>query len=932
MLEIKNISKSYKDREIFKNISYSFKDNGIYTILGKSGVGKTTFLNILSLLEKSDEGELIFNGINLFTLNENKKREFRLENIAFIFQSFNLFENDTVFNNVYLTLDASMEAKESIKKDKVYDMLKYLDIFSIRNSLVKNLSGGEKQRVAIARSLINNPSIIFADEPSGSLDNENSKIVFDILKDLSLDHLVIIVSHNEDLAYQYSDYILRLNKDKIVEEKLENNIKKSRFLLSKIKNKTKEKRINFSFKFAHFKNLLSSKKARMVATISFLSFSFLISGLTIFIKDGMSSILKSSFESLSGENSLLLKRKNDDSSILSYYSASKEDVTSIMVNNDNEIDYVGCTYLNNFNEFFIEENSLYLDPNNRQIKDKIKLDDYNALSFNEFEYVSTFKNFGTIYPSIGNRIKDDEVVISLSNEKMIELCKKLEINETYIDLGNYIKEYKPYLILKIQNDYWTYVDEQLFDLKAIIPSRENKIYSSNYFFNEYVFEEKMRFPSSNIIEKEEEYPRILKKVYYFHTLDFPSSIINKLNKEVSYKNYIFDNDKSFYNPNIDETYTNKVYCFQSLKNTINFDFIEEVASFYNFNSYYYSTDGGYVNFGSILNGFYRPTFFATNKEKINEIIDLNTKISYDDYYSLDGMKDVAIGNYLKQGDDIVHFSPKMNKSISGYYPKNVNEIAISKRLAEQINCTDYLNQSLYISTITEVKTNDDESLLPIFKTIKLKITGIVDSSKSEIYHDNDFSISLFRDLFSISSFELNVNSVTFLLDQKLTESDLTILNKSLTDYEFILPLKEVNESIEEIMNYVYLVLLIFSIVSLISSLILFSIINYISFLEEKREVAILILLGFSNKEIIKYFLFNNLIIGLISFIISSFSLIFISFIINKIIKIMIGVSTSFFFSFTSILIMLILLILIALISLIMILKPLIKIDIKKELH
>ncbi len=929
MLKIEGLTKKYNNEIVFEDLNYSFKDNGFYSIVGESGSGKSTLLNLLSLIEKETNGNIFYFNKSLNKMNEKERRLFRINNIGFVFQSFNLFEEDNVYNNINLAFNG-LNVSRHKKERKIDDLLYKFDVSHLKYSLVKDLSGGEKQRVAIVRALINNPSIILADEPSGSLDSENSKKIFSYLRNLSLDHLVIVVTHNKELAYKYSDYILKLEKDGLKEEKIDNEIGKERILLSKEKKKMSLKKINFSFIVNHFKMLFKSKKVRTTAIISFLSFSLLVSGLTFYLKDGLTNMIVSSFEGMRGENALLLKRKEDDAGILSYYSASFDDVVEIMVNNPDQVDYVGCSYLNNLEEFFIEENDVYFL---NYYNEPIKISDYSATSFNEFQYVSTFNSIGEIYPRINNKIKQDEIVISLSNEKMVELCKKLKIKETYNALGEYIENKKPSILLKVRNNYWTYDDEQIFSLRGVIPGRKNIVYSNDYLFNEYVFENLMMFPSSNEMKKEEEYPWILKKVYYIHSLNFPSTLLNKLTKEVEYRNYIFDGDKKIYHPSLEENeYSNRIYCYQSLKNSIDLSFVDTFANEYDFSEYYYSTDGGYVNFGSILNGFYRPTFFSLSLNKINEIIDLSNKISYEEYYSLGDIDGVAEGNYLKQENNTVRFNPKMNKKIKGNYPLSDFEIAISKGMAKILNNENVLGKTLYVSTITSIKENEDSSLIPEFKTIELRISGVVEDNKVEIYHKNDFSLSLFRDLFLISAFELNVNSVTFLLDEELNDKEIEILNSKLNDYEIIAPLKEINNSLNETMDYVFLFLLIFSAIALLSSIILFSIINYITFLESKKDIAILIMIGFSNFEIVKYFLMNNLFNGIISFSISLTSLISISFLMKILSTQIFGIATDFYFSLVSIFVMIVFLLLICLISLIIIAKPLRKLDLKKELH
>lgn len=940
MLKIRNLGKKFNNEYIFRNLNYDFKDNGLYSIIAPSGRGKTTLLNIISTIDKPSEGEVIFNSKKISKLNEKKKRSFRLNNVSFIYQSFNLFEDQSVKNNLALLLNDSSLFHISKKNERKIDsLLSKLNIIELKDKLVKNLSGGEKQRVAIARSLINNPKIIFADEPSGALDEENGENIFEILRNLSKDHLVIVVTHNIDLAYKYSDFILRLEPDTIINEELNNDQVKVNIFKETKKEKNNNKIKNY-FKINYFKNTFKSKKFRMSFLISFLSISLLLSGLTFFLKDGLSKMISDTFEGLSNENSLILKRKEDDAEILSYYGASKEDVSAIYKNNISEVKRIGATYLNNIADYFPDEDIVEFAFNNF-FNDKMLLEDYTANAFANFNYVETFKNVSYVYPQNLTKIGKNDVVIGISNEMMQKITSSIGIRQTYEALGNYIEENECYLLLNLKNNYWTYEDQVLLNLRGIVVSQNPIVYSNDFFFNEYLFEDIMMFPSSNILDKEEDYPWTLKKIYYFETIEEPSSLLNKLNKELEYKTYIFDNDKVMYNPNyaslshLEDVPSNKVYVYQSLKKSIDMELIKNIEEKLNFRDYYYNTSGGYVNFSSIMSGFYNPTFFSLDIDKINTIIDGNKNLTLEEWYSLETSEGLASGNYLKQNNNSVKFSSKLNKSIDGRYPSSNYEIAISNGLAKLFRNNkdeDIINKTLYLTSIVDYKINDDETIVPTFKTIRLRISGIVDSSKAEIYHNNDLFLTLFRDLLNISSFRLNIDSITFLLDEKLSDEDIATLNTNLDEYEFYSPLNDINKTIHDTLSYIVLFLTIFSLFSIISSIILFSIYSFISFLEMRKEIAILALLGFSNYEIVKFFLFNNFLTSLISYLISSFSLTTISLFISLVLYQMFKIEISIYFSYLPFLIMFLLIVIFSFISIILILRPLSKLDFKKELH
>lgn len=158
MILINNLRKKYNGNLIFENVNLIFKDKGFYSIFGKSGCGKSTILNCLSSLDNDYEGEIIIDGINLKNLIEKERRNFRIKNFGFVFQSFNLFENLTVLNNLFLVANSDHLRKDDLVI-KIDEILKFLGIYELKDEYVKNLSGGEKQRVAIARALINDSKI-----------------------------------------------------------------------------------------------------------------------------------------------------------------------------------------------------------------------------------------------------------------------------------------------------------------------------------------------------------------------------------------------------------------------------------------------------------------------------------------------------------------------------------------------------------------------------------------------------------------------------------------------------------------------------------------------------------------------------------------------------------------------------------------------------
>ena len=220
MLELKNVKKVYvvKNEKVMalNDVSYTFEMNNFYGIMGHSGSGKTTLISILGLLESFDSGTYLINGEEVKDFDNNKISKIRRDYVGFVFQDFYLDEYLNVYENVMLPLITHKVLSKEMKNEMVIEALTKVGIVDRKNHFPSQLSGGEKQRVAIARALINNPKIILADEPTGNLDEDNEKMIFQILKDLSKEgKCVIVVSHSNEVK-SYADKIIKITNGKLV--------------------------------------------------------------------------------------------------------------------------------------------------------------------------------------------------------------------------------------------------------------------------------------------------------------------------------------------------------------------------------------------------------------------------------------------------------------------------------------------------------------------------------------------------------------------------------------------------------------------------------------------------------------------------------------------------------------------------------------------
>ena len=214
ILELKNVNKSYDGRKIIDNLTISIPENSLVAITGKSGSGKSTILNMIGLLESIDSGSIKINGNSIPNINSSKATMLRRNTINYLFQSYALISDITVLDNLMVAMEF-LDLSKKEKNDEIDKVLKDLDIFILKNKKVNTLSGGEQQRVALARCILKPGNLILADEPTGSLDPKMAEIVFELIKYLrdKYNKTVIIVTHDISLANK-ADFIVDLSEMK----------------------------------------------------------------------------------------------------------------------------------------------------------------------------------------------------------------------------------------------------------------------------------------------------------------------------------------------------------------------------------------------------------------------------------------------------------------------------------------------------------------------------------------------------------------------------------------------------------------------------------------------------------------------------------------------------------------------------------------------
>ena len=471
MLELKHVSKEYNTQKVLDDINLCLPNKGLISIVGVSGSGKSTLLNVIGGIDKVTEGNIYIDNCNITKFNNKEMDWYHKKYVGFIFQSYNLIEYLSVKDNLLLV------------NNNVYHVLKKLNIYHLRNKKVSLLSGGEKQRVAIARGILKNPKILLCDEPTGALDRKSSIIIMEILKELSKDRLVLVVTHDIELANKYSDHIINIKDGKVNRINIKDKVNKT----PKIKNSSNN---IAGISFKHFRYKL---KRNILISISF-AIGLIALGLVLSISNGFK-------RSLENEERNSLSKYPIEISSLSY---SNDTIDNTTTSNDKVYLY-DINHLNNITRDYINNISVIDDKLDYKIY-IYHIDNHSLMTSQINDYMN---EFNILYGS--NISNPNEVLLILDSNNRINMQ---ELNS--IGLSNTSYEYEDLI------NYSFKVNKKKYIIKGIIKAKDNSIMADI---------SGILFDKSNFINN------IPDEIYlYPSNYDNKQIVINKLNEynEIKY--------------------------------------------------------------------------------------------------------------------------------------------------------------------------------------------------------------------------------------------------------------------------------------------------------------------------------------------------------------------------------------------------------------
>jgi len=518
MLELKKITKIYKTgtftQKALNKVSINFRENEFVSILGPSGSGKTTLLNIVGGLDKYDSGDLIINEISTKKYKDRDWDTYRNHRIGFIFQSYNLIPHQSVLSNVELALTLSGVSKKE-RKRRAIKALKEVGLSDHIHKRPNQLSGGQMQRVAIARALINNPDILLADEPTGALDSETSVQIMNLLKKISKDKLVIMVTHNPDLAKEYSNRIISLKDGEVTND---TNPYDGKEKIEFKKGKTKKTSMSFFTALSLSLNNLMTKKGRTLLTSFAGSIGIIGIALILSLSNGVNNyIAKIQEDTLTSYPLMIEKNTVDTATLMTSFmdegSGEEHDLDAIYSNNimtDMISTMYGGITTNNLVEFkkYIENNKeikkytndiKYTYNLNLQIytKDSLKVNPSNMMSMfnptatnNQTNMASGVSIFNELTTNTKLLNSQYEVIKGKMPEKYNEMVLIVDENNEIVDYVLYAigikdqKEIQQTMMNMMNGKEIQEFDQTKYSYDDILETNYKLVLNSDYYKKE----------------------------------------------------------------------------------------------------------------------------------------------------------------------------------------------------------------------------------------------------------------------------------------------------------------------------------------------------------------------------------------------------------------------------------------------------------------
>ncbi len=842
MLQIKNVSKKYVTGDLIQsaldNVSLNLRDNEFVAILGPSGSGKTTLLNIVGGLDRYDSGDLVINGISTKKYKSRDWDSYRNHTIGFVFQSYNLIEHQSILSNVEIALTIS-GVKRKERRRRAKEALEKVGLGSHVHKRPNQLSGGQMQRVAIARALVNNPDVLLADEPTGALDSETSIQVMELLKEVANDRLVVMVTHNPELAELYANRIVNIKDGKIVGDTNPYEVDEKELKESVHKNMGKSSMSPLTALSLSFNNLLT-KKGRTVLTSFAGSIGIIGIALILSLSTGVNNYIYDIQRDTMASYPITIEAKTMDMSDLISLTqdvASTEDLSHDLdaVYSDGKAVELESSMITSFTENNLTDFKKYLDNPNSEIH---KYVGENGIVYS---YATDFAAY--TYDENGKLINTDGSTLYTSKSDKI---MQMEM-EMFSEIG-FSSDSGMGAMYNMSNFSEILPADDGKGISKVVTDNYDKVYGS-WPKNEnevvLVMNERNEIPITTLYKlgmlPADDYEVLMKKVEAGEEVKVPEEIFSY--EEISKKTFKLIPACDFYIESENGLFTYVGDDEESIKKLM--ESAMELK----------------------ISGIVRPSEDANNLTLLGalgysrELTDY--LIDYTDNSPVVKAQKASPGINVLSG---MKFAPESDEE----------RIEDTKLFMESLGISD--KAKMYLTMATAMYMDDPATLLQLGSLGEVELAAMFDEFMKTA--TDDTLLSMYDSYISTGEYDTNMknfgvvsldapSSINIYTDsfeakdgiaESIENYNSTVSEEnkiSYTDYVGLLM-----SSVTTIINIISYVLIAFVSVSLIVSSIMIGIITYISVLERTKEIGILRAMGASKRNISQVFISETLIVGL----------------------------------------------------------------------
>ena len=841
MLILKNIIKDYVTGDTtvraLNDVSINFRESEFVSILGPSGCGKTTMLNIIGGLDRYTSGDLIINGKSTKTFTDENWDTYRNHSIGFIFQSYNLIPHQTVLANVELALTLSGVSKKE-RKERAVRALEQVGLGEQINKKPSQMSGGQMQRVAIARALINNPDIILADEPTGALDSETSVQIMELLKEISKDKLIIMVTHNPELAEKYSSRIIRCMDGRVIDDSnpftpVEEDSKNEKIKAAEEKKKGKKPSMSLGTAFGLSLRNLGTKKGRTILTAFAGSIGIIGIALVLALSTGIQNYVDKVQNDTLLAYPMSIEREsvNTDSMMNAILGISQDMLTS-----DNEEDkvYVNDMFTQMVNTFIAQSSSNNIESFKKYVDDN--RDDFDAVC-NDIQF--KYKTPLNIYKADTS----DGVVQVNPNNAIAEMSSSMMMP----GMENFMSS--------TMTDSWV----ELIGGTEVISSQYDIIHGRLPVEKDEVV---LLVDNNNEINE-----LVLYGLGIRDQKDFTSNLMDAISNSQEVQT-------------TQDVYTFEEICNMRFKLVLNSDYMQKNEKTGLWKDM--SSNPAYVK--KLVDEGMEIRIVGILKPAEDNVISIGTGgigyISALMEYALEGTEksQVVQEQLANPGRDVITGMEFINMTVNDFDLKDIDMSLIDMAYLDispfmdmvkdiditKIDITD-LSSLFDFGSLSNLEKKLMEGYLSDEQVLALK-RAYIDTINAQCSYENTLEILGYQDkniptsiYFYPKSFEAKdeLNAMIDFYNEKVTAEGHSEYTISPTD-----PIGALLTSVTKVIDIVTYVLIVFIAISLVVSSIMIGIITYISVLERTKEIGILRSIGASKSDISRVFNAETISIGL----------------------------------------------------------------------